>query len=455
MKFNAHPYQEKAIRYILDHPFCGLFLDMGLGKTVSTLTALQIIKDDYLDLNRVLIIAPKRVALDTWPQEIAKWDHIDLTYTMLTGSRREREEGLHKKTDLYITTRDLVTWLEEETRGRWPFDTVIIDELSSFKSSSAKRFKALRRVRPRMKRVIGLTGTPKPNSFLDLWPEIFLLDQGERLEKTVTKYRQKYFTMQTWGGFPKYDLIKGQDKEIGKKIKDICISMKAKDYLNLKEPMVIDQMVRLSEREEKLYRKMEKQYVLELEDKEITAVNGAALSGKLLQLANGAIYDENKKATVIHDAKIEALKEKMEEGENLLVFYEFQSDKDRILKAIPEAVALDGSDTIRDWNAGKIKMLIAHPASAGHGLNLQQGGHVIVWFGLNWSLELYEQANARLHRQGQKDPVIIYRLLTRGTLDESVAVALSRKSQSQEALLKALKARIKEYAGGARWDTKH
>lgn len=455
MKFNAHPYQEKAIRYILDHPFCGLFLDMGLGKTVSTLTALQIIKDDYLDLNRVLIIAPKRVALDTWPQEIAKWDHIDLTYTMLTGSRREREEGLHKKTDLYITTRDLVTWLEEETRGRWPFDTVIIDELSSLKSSSAKRFKALRRVRPRMKRVIGLTGTPKPNSFLDLWPEIFLLDQGERLEKTVTKYRQKYFTMQTWGGFPKYDLIKGKDKEIGKKIKDICISMKAKDYLNLKEPMVIDQMVRLSEREEKLYRKMEKQYVLELEDKEITAVNGAALSGKLLQLANGAIYDENKKATVIHDAKIEALKEKMEEGENLLVFYEFQSDKDRILKAIPEAVALDGSDTIRDWNAGKIKMLVAHPASAGHGLNLQQGGHVIVWFGLNWSLELYEQANARLHRQGQKDPVIIYRLLTQGTLDESVAVALSRKSQSQEALLKALKAKIKEYAGGARWDTNH
>lgn len=455
MKFNAHPYQEKAIRYILDHPFCGLFLDMGLGKTVSTLTALQIIKDDYLDLNRVLIIAPKRVALDTWPQEIAKWDHIDLTYTMLTGSRREREEGLHKKTDLYITTRDLVTWLEEETRGCWPFDTVVIDELSSFKSSSAKRFKALRRVRPRMKRVIGLTGTPKPNSFLDLWPEIFLLDQGERLEKTVTKYRQKYFTMQTWGGFPKYDLIKGKDKEIGKKIKDICISMKAKDYLNLKEPMVIDQMVRLSEREEKLYRKMEKQYVLELEDKEITAVNGAALSGKLLQLANGAIYDENKKATVIHDAKIEALKEKMEEGENLLVFYEFQSDKDRILKAIPEAVALDGSDTIRDWNAGKIKMLVAHPASAGHGLNLQQGGHVIVWFGLNWSLELYEQANARLHRQGQKDPVIIYRLLTQGTLDESVVSALSKKSKSQEALLKALKAKIKEYAGGARWDTNH
>lgn len=231
--------------------------------------------------------------------------------------------------------------------------------------------------------------------------------------------------------------------------------MKAKDYLNLKEPMVIDQMVRLSEREEKLYRKMEKQYVLELEDKEITAVNGAALSGKLLQLANGAIYDENKKATVIHDAKIEALKEKMEEGENLLVFYEFQSDKDRILKAIPEAVALDGSDTIRDWNAGKIKMLVAHPASAGHGLNLQEGGHVIVWFGLNWSLELYEQANARLHRQGQKDPVIIYRLLTRGTLDESVVSALSKKSKSQEALLKALKAKIKEYAGGSRWDTKH
>ena len=445
MRFSPHPYQEEAIRYILDHPYCGLFLDMGLGKTVSALTAIKALKDDYLESSSVLVIAPKRVATSTWPEEIGKWKHLEgLSYTMLTGSRSEREENLKKDVDIYITTRDLITWLVERLKREWFFDTVIIDELSSFKSSRAKRFKALKRVRPKMKRVIGLTGTPKPNTYMDLWSEIYLLDQGERLGKTITAYRRAFFTMQSWGGFPSYDLIPGKDEEINRKIEDICISMKARDFLDLKEPTVIDQKIRLSDSEKKQYKKLERDYILPLKDIEITALNAAALSSKLLQLANGAVYDEGKEAVEIHRAKIEALKEKVEEGENLLVFYEFVSDKERILQHIPEAVTLEGDAEIKAWNEGKIKVLLAHPASAGHGLNLQAGGHVIVWFGLTWSLELYQQANARLHRQGQKEPVIIYRLITEGTLDEEVAKALSEKDKSQEALLQALKARVEK-----------
>lgn len=444
MRFSPHPYQEEAIRYILDHPYCGLFLDMGLGKTVSALTAIKALKDDYLEASSVLVIAPKRVATSTWPEELSKWRHLEgLTYTMLTGPKAEREENLKKDVDIYITTRDLVTWLVERLKREWFFDTVIIDELSSFKSSRAKRFKALKRVRPKMRRVIGLTGTPKPNTYMDLWSELYLLDQGERLGKTITAYRRSFFTMQSWGGFPSYDLIPGKDEEINRKIEDICISMKARDFLDLKEPTVIDQKIRLSDSEKKQYKRLERDYILPLKDIEITALNAAALSSKLLQLANGAIYNEEKEAVEIHRAKIEALKEKVEEGENLLVFYEFVSDKERILRHIPEAVTLEGDAEIKAWNEGKIKVLLAHPASAGHGLNLQAGGHVIVWFGLTWSLELYQQANARLHRQGQKEPVIIYRLITEGTLDVEVAKALSEKDKSQEALLQALKARVK------------
>lgn len=445
MKFIPHDYQKTAIQYILDHPYCGLFLDMGLGKTVSALTAVDILINDRLEVKSVLIVAPKRVAVDTWPQEVQKWDHTKgLTYTMLTGTPTERKAGLTQETDLYITTRDLVPWLVETVGKDWRFDMVIVDELSSFKSSRSKRFRALKKVRPLIKRLVGLTGTPKPNSYMDLWSEIYLLDQGERLGRTITSYRSSCFIETNWGGFPSYTLCQGADELINKKIADICISMKAKDYLPLEDPMIIDRWVTLGPKERKLYKQLERDYLLSFPESDVTAINGAALSNKLLQLANGAVYDENGTAIHVHDAKLDTLKEMVEEGENLLVFYAFRSDKERILKAIPEAVALEGEEQIKAWREGKIKVLLAHPASAGHGLNLQEGGHVVVWFGLNWSLELYAQANARIQRQGQTEPVRIYRILAKDTLDESVAKALDSKARSQEALLEALKVKIRQ-----------
>lgn len=445
-KFIPHEYQKVAIDFILDNPCCGLFLDMGLGKTVSTLTAIKELKYNYYDIEKVLVIAPKRVAIDTWPTEIEKWEHTkDLTYTMLTGPKKERQENLKKKVDIYITTRDLISWLVDEVGRHWSFDCLVIDELSSFKSSSSKRFKSLRKVRGLCKRVIGLTGTPKPNSYMDLWSQLYLLDGGERLGKYVSHYRKEYFNLQTWGGFPSYSLKPGADKIITKKISDICISMKSKDYLTLEEPTIIDKKIKLSPKEAKQYKQLEKDYLLTFPDgDEITAFNGAALNNKLLQLANGAVYDEDKNYKVIHNTKLDTLKEITEEGENILVFYAFQSDKERILQAIPGAVSIDEEGAIANWKKGNIKMLVAHPASAGHGLNLQTGGHVIVWFGLNWSLELYQQANARLQRQGQTEPVIIYRLIAEGTQDERVAKVLESKDYSQEDLLQALKAKIKK-----------
>ena len=445
-KFIPHEYQKVAIDFILDNPCCGLFLDMGLGKTVSTLTAIKELKYNYYDIEKVLVIAPKRVAIDTWPTEIEKWEHTkDLTYTMLTGPKKERQENLKKKVDIYITTRDLISWLVDEVGKHWSFDCLVIDELSSFKSSSSKRFKSLRKVRGLCKRVIGLTGTPKPNSYMDLWSQLYLLDGGERLGKYVSHYRKEYFNLQTWGGFPSYSLKPGTDKIITKKMSDICISMKSKDYLTLEEPTIIDKKIKLSPKEAKQYKQLEKDYLLTFPDgDEITAFNGAALNNKLLQLANGAVYDEDKNYKVIHNTKLDTLKEIAEEGENILVFYAFQSDKERILQAIPEAVSIDEEGAIANWKKGNIKMLVAHPASAGHGLNLQTGGHVIVWFGLNWSLELYQQANARLQRQGQTEPVIIYRLIAEGTQDERVAKVLESKDYSQEDLLQALKAKIKK-----------
>ncbi|MDO5015274.1 MAG: DEAD/DEAH box helicase [Clostridia bacterium] len=438
MKFKPYPYQKTAIKYVLNHPKCGLFLDMGLGKSVTTLTAIKILREEQFTCVNNLIIAPKRVAIDTWPKELEK----GFTYTLLTGSEKERIKNLKKDVDFYIISRDLICWLVEYLKQDWFFDTIIIDELSSFKSNSAKRFKSLRQVLPLVKRVIGLTGTPKPNSYMDLWSEIYLLDQGERLEKTITKYRSKYFTMNTFGGFPTYDIRRGADKVINQKIADICISMKAKDYLDLKEPKIIDVPITLSSREMKMYKDLERDYILNLEDTNITAMSGGALCTKLLQLSNGAVYDENKDVKRIHDVKIEKLKEMSEEGENLLVFYSFKSDKERILKAIPKAVFLEDKEDIDRWNRGEIKMLIAHPASAGHGLNLQGGGHIVVWFGQTWSLELFQQANARLHRQGQTEPVIIYRLITTNTIDEDVIASLELKEKSQDALLEKLKARI-------------
>lgn len=445
MDFKPHDYQRVAMEWILDHEKCGLFLDMGMGKTVSSLTAVEILRDDYLDIGKVLVIAPKRVAEDTWPSEVDKWAHLqDLTVSKILGPPAERRRAIQADADVYIVSRDNVAWLVDEVKGDWDFDTLIIDELSSFKNHASKRFKKLKTVTPYFKRVIGLTGTPAPNSYLDLWAQVYLLDRGERLGKNITAFRRTYFDAISRGMYTEYKLKPGAKEAIDDAIVDICISMSAKDHLNLKDPILIDVRVTMDAKEKKLYKTMERDAVLELGNDTIAALSAAVVSNKLLQLANGVIYDEDGKAHIVHGRKLDALEELREEaqGENILVFYSFKSDYERIKARFPDAVKLDGAETIRDWNAGKIKMLLAHPASAGHGLNLQDGGSIIIWYGLTWSLELYQQANARLHRQGQKNTVRIYRLLTEGTVDARVAEALEGKGIRQEELLEKLKAEI-------------
>lgn len=445
MQFIAHDYQQYCIDKVIDQPYIGLFLDMGLGKTVITLTALNELKEDYLEDNKTLVIAPKRVAEDTWPREHLKWDHLkNLEVVPITGSPKKRLEALDQEGDIYIITRDLVAWLVEVLGDKWPFSVVVIDELSSFKNHQSKRFKALRKVRPLMDRVVGLTGTPAPNGYLDLWSQIYLLDRGKRLGPTVTSYRREYFIATQLPGFVKYDIRKGAEECINYEISDLCVSMKAKDYLSLKEPTYIEESIKLSPKEMKEYKAMEKDYVLDLGDETISAFSAAAVTTKLLQLANGAIYNEEGQYRHIHDKKLEALAEIVEasQGEPLLVFYSFKSDLVRLLKAFPEARKLENDKDIKDWNDKKIPMLLAHPASAGHGLNLQEGGSIIVWFGPTWSLELYQQANARLHRQGQKEAVRIYHLIAEGTMDERVMSAIERKDLKQEDLLRQLKAEI-------------
>lgn len=443
MGFALHDYQQVATDYILEKRNCGLFLDMGLGKTLSTLTAIQELRDEYFDVGKTLVVAPPRVAKDTWPNEIKKWGHIHLTYVMLTGTPAQRRANLKEEADIYITTRDMLRWLVDELGRDWDFDTVVVDELSGFKSASSKRFKALKKVRPLIRQLIGLTGTPKPKGAMNLWSQLYLIDGGKRLGSTITGFRRKYFDLVTWQGFPDYRIKYGADEQILDKIRDVCISMKAEDHLPLEKPMIIDHMIQLSDKERSLYRKLELDSYLEIADDEITALNAAALNSKLLQLSNGAIYTENKDYIIIHNTKIERLKEMLEWGENLLVYYQFKSDKERILQAIPEAVAFNDSEQYEQWNAGKIPLLLAHAASAGHGLNMQDGGHIIVWFGLGYDLELYEQANARLQRQGQKHIVRIYHLLCEGTRDEHARKNLEAKGLSQAEFMESLKYKMK------------
>jgi len=450
LKYVPHKYQEIAKNHIIQNPAAGLFLDMGMGKTVTTLTAIDELMNDYLEINKVLVIAPKRVAEDTWSRETAKWDHLKhLRISKILGNQKQRLEALRTKADIYVINRENVEWLVKQLGLKWDFDMVVIDELSSFKNHQSKRFKALRKVRPFMKRIVGLTGTPAPNGYMDLWAEVYLLDRGERLEKTITAYRNKYFYTIARPGFNLYSLRPGAMEDINNQIKDICISMKAKDYLKLKEPLLINVPVVLDKKEMDKYRAMEKEALLEIGDKEITAINAAAVTNKLLQLANGAVYDEKKAVIEIHDKKLERLQELIEEanGNPVLVFYSFIHDKDRIKAYLKDEVReLNTEKDIKDWNDKKIKVLLAHPASAGHGLNLQEGGNIIIWFGLPWSLELYKQANARLHRQGQAEGVIIHHLIAEGTVDEDVLKVLQGKEQRQEELLEALKARIREAA---------
>lgn len=432
---------------------CGLLLDMGLGKTVSTLTAVQ----DLLmleDIKRVLVIAPKRVAEDTWSTECEKWDHLNnLTISKILGTLKQRQTSIEIEADIYVINRENVTWLVNNYYNNWKWDCLVIDEFSSFKSSKSQRFRSLKKVIGRFKRVIGLTGTPAPNNLIDLWPQIYLLDQGKRLGRTLTSYRETYFTPGRSKGYVVFDyrIKPGAEEEIYKRISDICISMKAKDYLKLPDVIYNEVQVEIPESNKALYKELKKDLIIELDNSDIIASNAAVLSNKLLQMANGAIYDEDKNIVEIHDEKLKKLLDIIEaaNGNPVLVFYTFKHDLKRIQDFLQaekiNSESIGGSDCIKRWNEGKIQVLLCHPASAGHGLNLQYGGHIMVWFGLTWSLELYQQANARLYRQGQKEVVTIHHIISKDTIDEDVMAALKNKEINQDRLIEAVKARVKEY----------
>ena len=417
---------------------------LRLGKTVITLTAVQELIDDF-QIFKVLVIAPKRVAEDTWSREHEKWDHLSgLKISKVLGRAKQRRDALKRKADIYVIGRDNVKWLCEELQGEWPFDTVVIDELSSFKNPQAVRFKCLRKVITRSDRVIGLTGTPSPNGLMDLWAQIYLLDRGERLGRTLSAYREKYFRPAVQNGYIvyKWAAVPKAQKEIEEKLKDLCISMSADDYLDLPERIDNEIRVTLSQKEMKQYQTMEQEQLLTIEDDTVAALNAAAVMNKLLQMANGAVYDEERKVIRIHEKKLEALEEIAETTASpLLVFYSYKHDLNRIKEYFQEARELKTTEDIKAWNEGKIPMLLAHPASVGYGLNLQDGGHVIVWYGMTWSLELYQQANARLHRQGQRQTVIVHHIIADGTADDQVMQALRRKDMGQAALLAALRER--------------
>lgn len=449
MEFKAHAYQERAIRKILDNKYYALLLDMGLGKSIITLTAINKLMYEQFSICKVLIIAPKKVAESTWVQEANKWEHTKhLKVAKVLGTLKERVRTLASDADIYVINRENVVWLCEYYRDKLPFDMLVIDESSSFKNPSAKRFKALKRCF--FSRVLLLTGTPAPNTLMDLWAQIYLLDMGERLGRTITKYRNLYFKPNQTNGHIVYNykLRKGASSAIFSKIKDIAMSMKAKDYLTLPKRIDREIDVILTKQEMTRYKEFERDFVMQIEDEDISAVNSAALANKLMQLANGAIYTDTKEVIEIHNQKLQRLNEIADVGTPILVFYSFIHDKDRILKEFKGAKLLESDKDIEAWNAGKIPMLLAHPASAAYGLNLQAGGNVIVWYGLTWSLEQYQQANARLHRQGQTKPVIIHHLITKGTIDERVMKALNNKEQGQNALLEAIKDRIGEYRNG-------
>lgn len=443
MNFKPHSYQAYCIDRLEREAEIGLFLDMGLGKTVISLTAIERLIHDHLAVSRVLVVAPKRVAEQTWPGELGKWTHLQgLSMSVIAGSAKERTAALRQTADIYVIGRDNVAWLADQDFE--PFDLLVLDELSSFKNHRTKRFRAMRKLRATATRVVGLTGTPAPNTYMDLWAQMYLLDRGERLGKNITAFRNRYFTQLFKGSYMEYEIRPGSKKAIDAKLADLCVSMKASDYLDLKDPIELDYRVQMDSKEAARYKQMEKKAVLELGEDMITAATAAAVSNKLLQMANGAIYDETGAYTTLHDHKLDALEDLMEQamGSPVLVAYAYKSDLERIQQRFPEARKLETGKDIEDWNAGRIPMLLAHPASCGHGLNLQQGGSILVWFGFTWSLELYLQTNARLHRQGQKDPVRIYRIVNEGTIDENVLKVLEGKNLRQEDLLRKLKAEI-------------
>ena len=451
MIFNPYPYQQFCIDNIIYNHAVGLFLDMGLGKTVITLSAVHDLRYNRWEVMKPLIIAPKKVAEATWTTEAKKWDHLNMMRVVpVLGTEQQRLRALSTPADLYVINRENVKWLVDHFKNAWPFDMVILDESSSFKNASSQRFKALKLVRSRIKRIVELTGTPSSNGLEDLWAQIFLLDGGARLGKTLGAYRDRYFIpgKRNRTTIFSYEPKEGSFEMIKQAISDICISMKSSDYLTLPDVIHSDIPVALDSRARKAYADLETDLLLQVDEDTITAGSAGGLTGKLLQLCNGAIYDADKRAVKVHDCKIDAFLELVEQlnGQHALVFYNFQHDRDRLVEALAKynlnvRVYSRAKDEI-DWNNGEIDILLAHPASCGYGLNLQQGGHHAIWFGLTWSLEQYEQANKRLHRQGQEHPVVIHHLIVQGGMDEVVLDALQNKSDMQNALMDALRVRI-------------
>lgn len=451
-KFIPHEYQRYAAEYIITHPVTALLLDMGLGKTVTTLTAVNELMYDYFEISKVLVIAPLRVARDTWPAEIQKWEHLqNLTYSVAVGTEAERLRALKAKADIYIINRENVQWLIEESGAVFNYDMLIIDELSSFKNHDTKRFKSLMKMRPKVRRVVGLTGTPSSNGLMDLWAEFRLLDMGQRLGRFIGKYRNDYFLPDKYKGNIVYSYrpLPDAEQQIYDKISDITISMKSTDHLKMPELIISEYPVKLSEEERQHYEELKEELVLELPDGDVTASNAGSLSNKLSQMANGAIYSDDRDILPIHDRKLDALEDIIEaaNGKPVLVAYWFKHDLARIQERLNKLhipfATMDKADSISRWQRGELPVGLIHPASAGHGLNLQSGGSTLIWFGLTWSLELYQQTNARLWRQGQQSKtVIIQHIITTGTIDRKIMSALQKKEETQNALIDAVKAEL-------------
>ena len=455
MEFKPHEYQRYGISRIVQDPYIGLFWEMGLGKTVVTLTAINDLKFNRWEVYKVLVIAPKKVAEATWQKEAANWDHLKhLRFSTVTGSAQKRIQALNTPADIYVMGRDSVEWLVDYYRNDWPFDMVVLDESSSFKNHQSKRFRSLRLVRPRIRRLVELTGTPAPNGLMDLWAQLYLLDQGARLGRTISSYREMFFTQdysRPGQQYRTYTPMEGAGDRIQAAISDICVSLKSKDHLELPEIVVNDIPVVLDAKAQKAYNKLERELLLQVDEQTITAGTAAVLNGKLLQLCSGAVYDNTGQSAEIHRCKLDAFQEIIEQlnGEHALVFYWFQHERDRILGALDRfglrVRVYSGVEDETAWNAGEVDVLLAHPASCGYGLNLQRGGHHAIWYTLpNWALELYQQSNKRLHRQGQEHPVIVHRLLVQGGVDEDMAASLEGKRDVQEAMMEALKARIEK-----------
>lgn len=448
MKYNPHEYQRFVTKFILENPIAAVLLDMGLGKSVITLTAIFDLCLDSFEVSKVLVIGPLRVARDTWPFEIKKWDHLKgLTYSVAIGSEMQRKVALMQKANIYLINRENVDWLINESGLPFDYDMVVIDELSSFKSYSAKRFKSLLKVRPKVKRIVGLTGTPSSNGLMDLWAEFRLLDMGQRLGRFITHYRNNFFDPDKRNSqmIFSYKPKAGAEDAIYRLISDITISMKSTDYLKMPKCIINEVVVTLSEKEQKAYNSLKQDLVLSLKGEEIDAANAAALSNKLCQMANGAVYGEDKRVFEIHDKKLDSLEDLIESanGKPVLVAYWFKHDLERIKKRFKVREIKTSAD-IKDWNNSEIEVALIHPASAGHGLNLQEGGSTLIWFGLTWSLELYQQTNARLWRQGQNETVVIHHIIAKGTIDEDIIKALKRKEKVQSDLIDAVKAKLKE-----------